>query len=514
MPRATLWLLIWIAAPARAQNAGGPAFSLQNFRPAVDSKGLVTVNASRTLAHLDFSLGFFADYAYRTLALDNGGARFDVDHLLTAQLQGAIGLFGGPRWRDRMHGVSLQLGLSLPVHVMFGGRAPSYVDTNPNFNSPLTFSGQSLGDFGINAKVRLSDSHHPVGLALLLAVDFPTGASRQFLGEGQTTLRPQLIVEREFKRWRLALNLGALVRPDKHRFTDQGTALQLSGETPFCAPLQSSGACGTGLTRALGTQLTYSLGASWALVPQRFDLVGELFGAVDLSGGEKSGNPVEILAAAKVYLATRSFFVVGASAGLLPPRIADGHGNMTGEPLVRVFVGFSYEPLIDDRDHGASDGDEAPTPPPAPPPPTTPSPSPSPEPEPPRQLVARHRQAIVTFDKIHFKTASAEILPRSFPLLDQLTALLASNPDIQLVEIGGHADERGSDDYNLQLTQARAQSVMRYLVEHGIDVLRLTAHGYGEQQPAIDEGTNRPCRQHNEHCWEMNRRVEFRILSQ
>src|SRR4051794_11284756 len=123
MPRAALVLWVFVITTARARGAG-PAFSLENFRPAVDSKGLVTVNGSPTLGHLDFSLGFFADYAYRTLSLENGGAAFAVDHLLTTRLQGAVGLFGGPRWRDRMHGVSLQLGLSLPVHVMFGSRAP------------------------------------------------------------------------------------------------------------------------------------------------------------------------------------------------------------------------------------------------------------------------------------------------------------------------------------------------------------------------------------------------------
>jgi outer membrane protein OmpA-like peptidoglycan-associated protein len=494
----TLLLLLSTAASAQ--------FSLQNFRPAVDSKGYVTVDASQTLGHLDFSLGFIGSYAYRPLQLHAGGVDFAVDHLITTQLQAALGLFGGPRWRDRMHGISLQLGFTLPVGVMFGARAPTYVDpTTPKNDSPLSFGGQSVGDVGLNLKLRFL--HQPVGLALLLAVDFPSGNSRQFLGEGQTSFRPTIILDKETRRFRVALNVGAIVRTHRHTFTDRGTELMLP--TPICVPQQSDGTCGTGLSRSLGTQLTYSLGVAYGVVPQRFDLVGELFGAADLTGGN-SGHPLELLAAAKVYLAQSSFFLIGAGAGALPPRVVDGRGNMTGLPEARVFLGFLFEPRIGDHARGGIE-DEAPPPPPPPPPP---SPTPEPSPEPPRTLVARHHNVIVTFDKIYFKTASAEILPRSFPLLDQLVALIQSNTDIQLLEIAGHADERGSDDYNLLLTQQRSQSVVTYLVQHGVDPLRLTAHGYGETQPAIDPQTDRPCRAHNEHCWEMNRRVEFRILNQ
>jgi outer membrane protein OmpA-like peptidoglycan-associated protein len=501
MGRATICCLL-LSTAAHAQ------FSLQNFRPAVDSKGYVTVDASQPLGHLDFSLGFTGSYAYRPLQLHAGGVDYSVDHLITTQLQAALGLFGGPRWRDRMHGISLQLGVSLPVGVMYGARAPAYSDPSmPKNDSPLSFSGQSLGDVGLNLKVRFV--HQPVGLALLLAVDFPSGNQRQFLGEGQTTFRPTLILDKETRRFRVALNLGAIVRAHKHSFTDRGTELMLAA--PLCVPQQSDGTCGTGLSRALGTQLTYSVGVAYGVVPQRFDLVGELFGAADLTGGN-SGHPLELLAAAKVYLAQSSFFLIGAGAGALPPRIVDGRGNMTGLPEARVFLGFLFEPRIGDHARGEIQDDVVPPPPPPFP---TPSPEPSPEPpEPPRTLVARHHNVIVTFDKIYFKTASAEILPRSYPLLDQLVALIQSNTDIQLLEIAGHADERGSDEYNLVLTQLRSQSVVNYLVQHGVDPLRLTAHGYGETQPAIDERTGSPCREHSERCWEKNRRVEFRILNQ
>jgi outer membrane protein OmpA-like peptidoglycan-associated protein len=81
---------------------------------------------------------------------------------------------------------------------------------------------------------------------------------------------------------------------------------------------------------------------------------------------------------------------------------------------------------------------------------------------------------------------------------------MKGNPQILLIEVQGHADERGGDDYNMRLTEDRAASVKRYLTEHGVEPDRLQSHGYGETKPI--------CREHNDACWSKNRRVEFVIL--
>ena len=73
-----------------------------------------------------------------------------------------------------------------------------------------------------------------------------------------------------------------------------------------------------------------------------------------------------------------------------------------------------------------------------------------------------------------------------------------------LVEIQGHADERGDDAHNLDLTERRAASVRRALEQRNVEPGRLRSHGYGETKPV--------CNQHNEDCWSKNRRVEFIIL--
>ncbi|MEO5768763.1 MAG: OmpA family protein, partial [Polyangia bacterium] len=75
---------------------------------------------------------------------------------------------------------------------------------------------------------------------------------------------------------------------------------------------------------------------------------------------------------------------------------------------------------------------------------------------------------------------------------------------IQLIEIQGHADERGDDAHNLDLTERRASAVKRAMYDRGVEPGRLKSRGYGETKPV--------CTQHNEDCWSKNRRSEFIIL--
>jgi len=111
---------------------------------------------------------------------------------------------------------------------------------------------------------------------------------------------------------------------------------------------------------------------------------------------------------------------------------------------------------------------------------------------------------IVIMEKVYFETDSAEIKPESYDILDAVAATVKGNPQIVRVQVAGHADERAANDYNIQLTHERAASVVKYLVNKGVEQERLSAAGYGEECP-VDKG-------HNEKAWEKNRRVEFKIL--
>jgi outer membrane protein OmpA-like peptidoglycan-associated protein len=488
-------MLLW-SFVAEAQNAQGNTFDLQLLRPAMDGSGYFTVDASQVMGHLDWSIGLTGTYARDVLDLSGAGATFRVSDLVTAQLQGALGL-----WKRA------ELGLSLPVHILFGSRGPAYVSPDdPNSSSGLTFGAQMVGDLGVHAKVRLLDTtRHPVGLALLASVYAPTGDAKRFLGEGNVTLRPELVLDEELgraRRVRIALNVGALVRFSRNTFTDPGTTLAdpgVNGGNPFCFPAptltMAPMTCGTGRSRSLGTQLTYGVGISGAVVPGRFDLLAELYGYADVTGADPDGRhgfPMEWLAGGKVYLASRSYFSFGAGTGIIP--------DQTGSPSVRAFVGFVFEPKATDRGGGRFAWDE-----PEPPPLPAPAP-PAPAPEPPKHRVAMHHGSLETFENIHFETAKAIIQPVSFPILNVVADTLKANPQIELLEIQGHADERGDDDYNMRLTEARAQAVRSYLVDRGVEPGRLVGHGYGETRPT--------CREHDEACWSQNRRVEFIIVRQ
>ena len=119
-------------------------------------------------------------------------------------------------------------------------------------------------------------------------------------------------------------------------------------------------------------------------------------------------------------------------------------------------------------------------------------------------MVIVQRGKLEILDKIYFETDKDVIMDRSLPLIDAIAATIKGHPEIALIEIQGHADERGDDEHNLDLTDRRAHSVMRALEDRGVELGRLRARGYGETRPV--------CTQHNEDCWSKNRRVEFIII--
>lgn len=90
--------------------------------------------------------------------------------------------------------------------------------------------------------------------------------------------------------------------------------------------------------------------------------------------------------------------------------------------------------------------------------------------------------APVLIDNIFYAFDKATLLPESRNALDSLVLMLNENPNIT-IELSAHTDYRGAEAYNKTLSQKRAESVVRYLIDHGIAADRLTAVGYGEEKP-------------------------------
>ncbi len=607
-------LLVVAPSPARAQ-AGD--ISVNPFHHAMDSRGYLTVNASQVLGNKEFAFGLVTDWGYRLVALEgDGGTTFDINHIVTPTLLAAGGLKIGP--------AELEFGATIPFVVVAGDRGPDSdggTPTNPNDDLNFGMSGQGVGNIGLHLKTRfLKTSKGPkIGVGLIGSLYLGTfgGDSSprgKFLGDDKLTPQVLLVVDKEFgrdRRFRAAVNAGFRARTGATAYTDTG-----SGDV---------GSPATGKTIESGSEVPFGVGVAYALSPQKFDVLGEVYGAFAPNG--QNYQPLEAIGGIKVYLARNSFLTLGGGAGVVPGK--------AGNPRARAFIGIIFEPNIGDRDGDGykDDVDACPSEPEdfddfedadgCPEPdndkdgildeddkcPLNPEdkdefededgcpegnkndrdgdgllddvdqcpddpedfdkfqdedgcPDPDndqdgildvddlcpndpedmdgwededgcPDPDndkdrildnddrcpnepetrngfededgcPDRGRVILTGTKIEILDKVFFEYNKAIIKSESFPILDAVAATLEGNPDIQLIEVQGHTDERGNDAYNLDLSTKRAAAVKQYLIDKGIDKDRLESQGYGETQPLDNR--------RNEAAYAKNRRVEFLIV--
>jgi OOP family OmpA-OmpF porin len=578
--------LLLIALPSTAAQADkGGDMELQSFQPALDSKGMVTLDRSQVLGHLEPSFGLVTNWAAGLLQLEGQGNSYDVEHILSPTLVGALGL--------RPFGLNLQLALSLPFRVVSGDRGPDDnggTADDPNDDKNYSFEGQGLGNIDTQLKWRvLNTSHSPVGLALIAGVELPTtSADESWLGADTTTPHLRVALDRRQGSFGMALNLGMRLPLSESEFVDD-TPPVIDG---ISGPM-------TGERIASGISFPFGVGISYELVPQQFDLVGEVFG--QYAPNADNYQPLEALAGAKFYLAQNSFLSFGAGRGLLPGK--------AGSPDWRGYLGIVFEPNVGDRDRDGlkddvdmcpdspedyddfqdtdgcpeldndldlildvedqcpntpedrdgiddddgcpeteamdrdgdrilDDEDECPDDPedydqfqdsdgcpdydndgdrildvddecpridgePAHETMETYNTVDDEDGCPDRGPVSVTNGQIVTLSKIHFEYNSDVIKDQSFDILHAIAMTIDTNPGIELVEVQGHTDERGSRMYNQDLSQRRAESVVRFLVKDGIARKRLEPIGYGEDEPKMQG--------HDEQSWAANRRVQFMI---
>ncbi|MCC7539522.1 MAG: OmpA family protein [Deltaproteobacteria bacterium] len=605
-------VVLTAARPASAQLRRGDGASFRLFRPAVDSKGQLTVEGTDILGHLDLSFGLVLDWGrglYRDAVLEGGND--DVTRVIDNQFTGTFHVNVG-LWNH------LVVGAQVPVHVLDG---PASV-MNDGFAAPMDgLSHQGIGDLVLHAKWRiLRSDQDPIGLAAILGVELPTGDAERFSGEPGFALWPRLAAEwAPTRRFRIDANLG-------YRFVT-GTGSPLS----FCesGAMRCAGGAGDTSTFSYDDALTFGLGASFRVAPA-IDVVVEGYGNAVLSGLGEGGSramPFELVGGVKVFVERNSYLLIGGGTG------AASQGFDAAS--ARAFVGFVFEPSIGDRDgdglrddvdqcpddpedrddfededgcpdpdndrdlildddddcalvpedrdgdadedgcpesaDGDRDGDgildEADRCPDDPedrdgfrdedgcPDPDNDEDGlldandlcpnqpedrdefededgcPDPDNDQDRILdvndscvnepefynnvededgcpdhggVEWGEGVLMTLEKIYFETDSAVIQERSLRVIDAVAAALIGNPQVLLVEIQGHADERATDEYNIRLTRDRAAAVLEALVQRGVERGRLRSAGYGERCP-VDP-------RHNAAAWEENRRVEFKLL--
>jgi len=311
-----------VPASVRAQPAGN--LPIDTFRPAIDSRGYLTLNASQVLGDKEVSFGLGSlSWGHRLLAFENGAATYSVDNVITATLIAAFGFKLGP--------AELQFGASAPLTIMNGDRGPDDLGaaSDPNDDQVYKLDGQGIGNVGLHVKTRFLKTSKPphIGLGLIASLYLPTATKDRFMGEDKLTPQLMLLADKELgrrRRLRIGLNAGVRLRQTT-TFTDVG----------------DMGAPGTNGTITASAELPFGLGAAYAISPQRFDVVGELVGSVPL-GNHEAYQPLEAVAGVKLYLARNSFLSLGVGRGL-----ASSKG---GSPNARAFIGIVFEPNIGDRD--------------------------------------------------------------------------------------------------------------------------------------------------------------------
>ena len=317
-PRVVLIALIVVgaAAPVRAQ-PGPNDIDIQNFRPAMDSKGLVTVERSKALGTLEPSLGLFLNYAFAPLSQQIGAEDGPiVDSFGTANFTAAIGF---------AH--IFEIGANLPIVIVRGDA------DGPGDGTEL--AGDGLGDAELSAKLRILDRETSyVGVAFVPSVRFDTGEPGIFASHAQATVFvPRLVVDWDIgDRVSMAVNGGARLR-EKREIA--GTVNRTDPETEMVEVLVREDPIVT------GSEVTYAAGVGVTVIAERLDLIVEAYGAAPLESEAERATPLEVLAALKLYLVGNSFFTAGATRGLL---------DSYGDPDVRIFAGIVFEPAVGDKD--------------------------------------------------------------------------------------------------------------------------------------------------------------------
>ena len=306
-----------------------------------------------------------------------------------------------------------------------------------------------MGDVRVEGKLRLVDiDRHPFGISFIPYVLTPTGAGSRLVGNNSFAEGGKLVADVTIKqRVQLAMNLGYMIK--------KGVIV---------------------LNTVQDDQFTYGIGANVKTKPW-MDLIAEIYGSTNVNNffGREAEVPLELDGGARFNIPQIEGLQITAGGGV---GLTFGYGT----PNFRGIVGVSY--LKPRRV-------ELPLPPPPPQ----------------EEVLAKvEKKKIVIAKTIHFEFDKAVIRPISFPIVDAVVGILKENLDIRKIRIEGHCDGKGSDAYNMKLSQRRANAVLEYMIAHGIGAEKMVAVGYGKSRPVENNGTPEGRAK--------NRRVEFIILDQ
>jgi outer membrane protein OmpA-like peptidoglycan-associated protein len=534
-----------VTAPAHAQNAG---LALDRFDPAPAGDRMFGVPSPYAAGELTPHIMLLGDYAHDPLVLRSVPGNKNVGSVVGDQL--FLHLDAAFSLSNRV-----LLDVDVPVALLQSGDSPNRGGIA--FSSP---NSVQFGDLRLGARLRIFGEYHdPFQIAVGGYVWAPTGAKNSFVSSGQVRGLPQLILGgRVAERvvWSAAAG-PELQKSATFANIDQGTMFKWGAGFGILLldnrHLQIGPEVSGGVTLRDVQKRTTN---AEALLDLRYRFVDDVEFAVGAGPGLTSGigtpdfrgvlslaytpeqkleekpepppppKPVDPCAEDKTK--------EGCAP---PPKDSDGDGIIDDEDACPEVKGVETDdPKTNgcppDRDHdGIIDKEDAcpdekgiadddPKKNGCPPPKDTdgdgildpddacPNEKGAADPDPKKngcpKSVRVSEKEVVILEQVQFDTGKATIRKVSDDLLDQVAAVLKEHPELTKLEVQGHTDDRGSRAMNDTLSQARANAVMKAMVQRGVAAERLTAKGYGQNQP-LDTNTTEEGRQRN-------RRVQFIIL--
>ena len=425
----------------------------ERFKPAVTHDGWVNAEGSGVRPSEDpWEFGLYINYARNSLVV------VDADNEITSRFVGnRVGL-------DLLASYSIadpfSIGLDLPVYFQGGDFDPSVA---------------GLGELRVVPKFRILNDRESVGLALAAELRAPTDTGDFSGDDGPVSVTPKLIFDHRFRSGlRIGANAGVLLRE----------------ESTFYNIVE-------------GNELAYAAALGYAF-NEETELGIEANGGVGLAESDKEEAPLEALPYVRQALDDDWEFHGGIGIGVIA-----GYGV----PTFRVFAGIRHTPTSHDRDRdGISDANDR-----------CPDEAedldryedmdgcPEEDPDSDQDGVPDHQDEcpeaketingvddddgcpdtgdprviyedgeFKILDAVQFEHGSAKLDEDSHSLLDQVALMIKANPEVERVRIEGHTDDTGPEDVNQRLSQQRANSVRRYLINKGVSPNRLVAKGYGE----------------------------------
>ena len=443
-----------------------PQFDLNQFRPTEIATDGFAVSHADGQGHLRFGVQLYVDFARDPLELQvtNGPIPDQRMSLVRSQLTGHL-MWSLGLWERLV--IFMDLPYSFVLKDGLNDEQASFLDSIGL--SALRPAGRGLGDLYVGARGVLygtRDDIFQIAAQATLTTNTASAAWPEQTYLGEPSRSPNI------GGWFEALatfNAGDYVR----------IPLNVGYKTSFRQDVPSLG---------IGNQITFGAGAQILLGDDRFMITMEAFGRTAAQSGTGLGGqqetPVELLGGFK-YFHDKGFTIGIAGTG----GVTSGYGN----PDWRLIGMLAY--TLPKKEEAVQSEPEP-----------QPEPDPTPAPEAPEEpVVVIEEPTLQIVDRIYFEFDSAKLDLRSYAVLDGVAETLNAHLDIPMIRVEGHTDWKGPAEYNLRLSQRRAESVVRYLtIKAGVSRVRLEAIGFGETRPLVPNART-------EEDLARNRRVEFHV---